>query len=247
MAIHGNEDPPAGPVDCHKEISPRRFIGHVWRVFHVNLDIAGLKCFQATVLRFVLLGCTVTKASRSMPTQTGSRPERDIVGFRNSRTTANRSTSDSRHVLRSASPPQPVALWSGWSEDGVGCGVGGCDPEHCLACVISSQSVQWLRGGLPRSTQVHHAPEWPPVLWCRCRLAITSNKHWCRPSEYAHSTDLARKSAKRRRSMWSSGTEHLACEKSLRSALRKSALQSWTAECRLCGAHGNGLIASLEK
>ena len=39
----------------------------------------------------------------------------------------------------------------------------GCDPEHCLACVISSQSVQWLRGVLPRSTQVHHAPERPPV------------------------------------------------------------------------------------
>ena len=46
-----------------------------------------------------------------------SRPERDIAGFRNSRTTANRSSSDTGHVLRSASPPQPVALWSGWSED----------------------------------------------------------------------------------------------------------------------------------
>jgi hypothetical protein len=21
-------------------------------------------------------------------------------------------------------------------------------------------------------------------IWCHCRLAITSNKHWCRPSEY---------------------------------------------------------------
>ena len=50
----------------------------------------------------------------------GSRPERDIAGFRNSRATAKRSSSDSRHVLRSASPPQPVALWSGWSEDGGG-------------------------------------------------------------------------------------------------------------------------------
>ena len=50
----------------------------------------------------------------------GSRPERDIAGFRNSCTTAKRSSSDTRHVLRSASPPQPVALWSGWSEDGGG-------------------------------------------------------------------------------------------------------------------------------
>ena len=117
MAIHGNEDPLGGPVGCHKEISSRRFIDHVWRVFHVNVGISGLRCFQATVLKCAILGCTIKKASRSMPTQTRSRPERDIVGFRNSRTTANRSTSDSRHVLRSASPPQPVGLWSGWSED----------------------------------------------------------------------------------------------------------------------------------
>ena len=117
MVIHGNEDPPADPVDCHKEISPPRFIGHVWRVFHVNVGISGLRCFQANALKCAILGFTITKASRSMPTQTGSRPERDIVGFLNSRTTANRLFSDSRHVLRSASPPQPVGLWSGWSED----------------------------------------------------------------------------------------------------------------------------------
>ena len=70
VAIHGNEDPPAGPVDCHKEISARRFIGHVWRVFHVNVDIAGLKCFQTTVLKCVILGFTVTMRSQTMPTQT---------------------------------------------------------------------------------------------------------------------------------------------------------------------------------
>ena len=80
----------------------------------------GSGAFKPLCLDLSILGCTVTKASRSMPTQTGSRPERDIVGFRNSCTTANRVFSDSRHVLRSASPPQPVALWSGWSEDGGG-------------------------------------------------------------------------------------------------------------------------------
>ena len=30
-------------------------------------------------------------------------------------------------------------------------------------CTISRLSVQWLRGVLSRPTQVHHAPEWPPV------------------------------------------------------------------------------------
>ena len=65
-----NEDPPAGPVDCHKEISARHFIGHVWRVFHVNVDIAKLRCFGSTELRFVTLGLTVTKTSQTMPRQT---------------------------------------------------------------------------------------------------------------------------------------------------------------------------------
>ena len=70
VAIHGNEDPPAGPVDRHKEISARHFIGHVWRVFHVNVDIAKLRCFGSTELRFVTLGLTVTKTSQTMPRQT---------------------------------------------------------------------------------------------------------------------------------------------------------------------------------
>ena len=70
MAIHGNEDPPAGPVDRHKEISSRHFIGHGWQVFHVNVGISGLIRFRSTVLRCVILSLTVTKMSRSMPTQT---------------------------------------------------------------------------------------------------------------------------------------------------------------------------------
>ncbi|MDA9967098.1 hypothetical protein N9D70_00655 [bacterium] len=38
-------------------------------------------------------------------------------------------------------------------------------------------------------------------LWFFCPLVTMSNKHWCLPSEYAPSTDLARKSAERRGSM----------------------------------------------
>ena len=57
-------------MDCHKEISSRRFIDHVWRVFHVNVGISGLIRFRSTVLRCVILSLTVKKMSRSMPTQT---------------------------------------------------------------------------------------------------------------------------------------------------------------------------------
>ena len=70
VAIHGHEDPLGGPVARHNKISARRFIDHVWRVFHVHVGISGLRCFQTTVLRFVILGRTVTKTSHSMPTQT---------------------------------------------------------------------------------------------------------------------------------------------------------------------------------
>ena len=55
----------------------------------------------------------------------------------------------------------------------------GCDPEHCRACAISGKSAQWLRGVLPRPTQVHHAPGWPAgifgvvVAWLSRRTNIS--------------------------------------------------------------------------
>ena len=118
-----------------------------------------------------------------MPTQTRSRPERDIVGFRNSRTTANRSSSDSRHVLRSASATASCA-GSGWSEDGGG--------VRCVAAILNTVALALFPDSLfsgcvafcqdPRRfiTRLNGRP----YLWCRCRLAMTSNKYWCLPSEY---------------------------------------------------------------
>ena len=70
VATHANEDPLGGSVDRHNEITARRFIGHAWQVFQVTVDVSGLRCFQVTVLGFVILALTVTKTSRSMPTQT---------------------------------------------------------------------------------------------------------------------------------------------------------------------------------
>ena len=125
----------------------------------------------------------------------GSRPERDIVGFRNSRTTAIRSTSDSRHVLRSASPPQPVR-----------CGQGGLKSVgvvRCVAAILNTVShalflvslfsgcVGFRQDQRRFNTRLNGRRYlW---CWCWCRLAMTSDKHWCRPSEYPPSTDLARK------------------------------------------------------
>ena len=64
----------------------------------------------------------------------GSRPERDIAGFRNSRTTAKRSSSDTGHVLRSASPPQPVRCGQGGLQT-----VGAKAPLRVLLCDSVSQ------------------------------------------------------------------------------------------------------------
>ena len=107
-------------------------------------------------------------------------------------------------------PPWPLALVWGWSEDSGG----------CVAMILNMSRLRHFQtvclGVLWRSVAFCHDPRrlitrlngrW--YLWCRCRSAMTSNKHWCRPSEYAHSTDLARKSAERRGPIWSSGMEHL--------------------------------------
>ena len=69
VGVNGNEDPAGGPVDRYEEVSSRPLIGHFWQVFHVNVDVSGLIRFEATVLRFVILGLKVTKTSHTMPTQ----------------------------------------------------------------------------------------------------------------------------------------------------------------------------------
>ena len=119
----------------------------------------------------------------------GSRPERDIVGFRNFAHHGHWIAPVTTVTFHAVQPPRPLALVSGWSEGGGG----GCDPEHCRVCAISRQSAQWLRGVLPRPRRFITRLNGRRYLWCCCRLTMTSNKHWCRPSEYPPSTDLARK------------------------------------------------------
>jgi hypothetical protein len=69
VAIYSSEDPAAGPVDRHKEISSRRLTGHLWQLFYVNVDVSGIIRLEATVLRFVILGLEITETSHSVPTQ----------------------------------------------------------------------------------------------------------------------------------------------------------------------------------
>ena len=167
----------------------------MWRVFHVNVGISGLIRFRSTVLRCGILSLTVTKMSQTMPTRQGSRPERDTVGLRSPHTIANRSSGDTRQMLRRATA---MASCAGVRVVRRQWGLCGYDPEHVAFAPFPDsllrRSVAFCHD--PRRLITRLNGRW--YLWCRCRSAMTSNKHWCRPSEYAHSTDLARKSAERR-------------------------------------------------
>ena len=44
-------------------------MGHLWQVFYVNVDVSGIIRFEATVLRLLILGLEITKASHTMPAQ----------------------------------------------------------------------------------------------------------------------------------------------------------------------------------
>ena len=116
-------------------------------------------------LKLLCLGLSsLALRSRRLPTpcllKQRSKPERDTFGFRNSRTTANKPSSDTSNVLRSEDR-HGLLRWceGGLKTEGGGC----CDPRHCRVCAISRQSAQWFRGVPPRPTQVHYLPEWPPV------------------------------------------------------------------------------------
>ncbi|MDB3911564.1 hypothetical protein N9381_07185, partial [Paracoccaceae bacterium] len=95
--------------------------------------------------------------------------------------------------------PRPPALVLGWSDDGVG----------CVAAILNTVALALFPESLlsgyvafcqdPRRFITRLAGR--RYLWCRCRLAMTSNKHWCLPSKYPPSSDVATKSADRRGSM----------------------------------------------
>ena len=80
--------------------------------------------------------------------------------------------------------------------------VGGLATVGCLAAILNTVAVALFPDSLlsgcvavcqdPRRfiTRLNDRR----YLWFCCRLTITSNKYWYLPSEYAPSTDLARKS-----------------------------------------------------
>ena len=126
----------------------------------------------------------------------GSRPERDIVGFRNSRTTAIRSPSDQQSRFAQCIPA--TACCAGGQGGLKSVGVVRCvaailnTVSHALFLVsLFSGCVAFRQDQRRFNTRLNGRRYlW---CWCWCRLAMTSDKHWCRPSEYPPSTDLARK------------------------------------------------------
>ena len=96
--------------------------------------------------------------SRRLPTpcrrRQRSRPERDTSGFRNSRTTASRSSLDTSNVLhRTTATASRGAVSVVCSQSGCGCG-----QEPCRDASICRRSARSSRTAPPRLTQ---APCWP--------------------------------------------------------------------------------------
>jgi hypothetical protein len=103
--------------------------------------------------------------SRRLPTpcrrRQRSSPERETSGFRNSRTTASRSSSDTSSVLRKATATASCAgVWS--FAVGALCG---CGHLHYRACATSTLSVRLCLTAPPEPKQARHSVEYPPALW----------------------------------------------------------------------------------
>ena len=87
---------------------------------------------------------------------------------------------DTRHVLRSASATASCA-GSWWSDDG-----GVAPIQNTVAVALFPDS---LFSGCVATCQDPRRfitrLNGRPYLWCRCRLTMKSDKHWCLPSEYS--------------------------------------------------------------
>ena len=98
-----DKDPAGGPVYCHKEVATPVLICHLGQIFHVHMEVSGLAGLEAAVpgLRWVFFGFPQIAHSEAVRRHR-SRPERETFGFRNSCTTATRSSRDINSVLRKA-------------------------------------------------------------------------------------------------------------------------------------------------
>ncbi len=100
--VDPDNNPTRCPVDGHEEGTAAALICHRWQVFQVDGDGTGFIGFEGAVLwprRCCFQGAQgLTPCRRKQR----SRPEREAFGFKNSRTTASRSSSETKSVLRRA-------------------------------------------------------------------------------------------------------------------------------------------------
>ena len=128
--------------------------------FYVNADVARLVC-----LKPLCLGrASFAFRSRKIPTLCRSRqrssPESGASGFRNSQTTASRSSSDTSMSCAKKPKQLPVPGSGSFAVDALS----GSDLVRYRACATSKPSVGLCRTASPESKQAHHAPASIPVL-----------------------------------------------------------------------------------
>ena len=64
-----NKDPAGRSVDGHEEVTAAALIGHLWQVFHIDMDVAGLVGLERAVFWFDSLGFEIAQVADAMTSQ----------------------------------------------------------------------------------------------------------------------------------------------------------------------------------
>jgi len=194
-------------------VAARGFIGHSRQVFHVDMDVSRLVSLEGAVLRLLFLGREIAQVSHAMPPQVRrgqktiweivfpdarSKPEREAFGFRNARTTASRSSSETGSVLAQGHRSGFVR----WRQRRL-------QAVRRVAAVVNSVAVfpfmnRLLSHAKPlRENRCRRVarPDRRPDLRRRRRLLMKMDQHGRPPSRSSLKTDLAMNKADRRGSM----------------------------------------------
>ena len=69
-----DENPSCCAVDGHEEVAPRRLVGHLGQILHVDVDVAGLVSLEAAVLGPRRLGLQVTQVADAVSAKAAVEP-----------------------------------------------------------------------------------------------------------------------------------------------------------------------------
>lgn len=131
--IDADKDPAGGAVDRHEQIPASLLVRHLWQVFHVDMQVAGLVGLEGLVRGPRRLRLQVLQPGDAMPSQTAIEPRARYVRVQEL------AHHREQIVKRQQQPPARASASSAAS---VRCG---CGRERCPACAISRPSARIRR------------------------------------------------------------------------------------------------------